>query len=360
MNFSKEEVEAAKKADIVEYAKAKGIALDRTGADEYKGVDHDSLVITPSKNAFYWNSRGLHGTGALNFAKDYEQADSTEKPNKKFLKAVEDVINSGVSEAKLTAREAETKPFQAKDIHFAKDNEWKQTWAYLTKTRGLNSNLVDNLHKQGLIMQDSGQDGDHRKHAIFVWKDPTTGQIKGASRQGLSSIKGTRSYKRIVRNSTKGYAFSFDSEDVVEGKGKPENLRFFESSIDAISYYSLSLLKDGHGLKNTRFVAMDGLKKEVFDSYVTKTAEELQKTNDKLHSVALGVDNDEAGQRFYEDIHGIFAQVQYAKPNEKYGKDWNDVIKHYKKIVLNFQNNLLQKKPKLAKRAAIREHELER
>lgn len=57
----------------------------------------------------------------------------------------------------------------------------------------------------------------------------------------------------------------------------PENIRFFESPIDAISFFDLSKVKVKGGMKNTRFVSMDGLKKEVFDSYITQTAAQLQK-----------------------------------------------------------------------------------
>lgn len=66
--FTKEQIKAANSASIVEYARSAGIALRQTGSDEFKGVEHDSLVITPSKNSFYWNSRQVHGKGALSLS----------------------------------------------------------------------------------------------------------------------------------------------------------------------------------------------------------------------------------------------------------------------------------------------------
>ena len=77
---------------------------------------------------------------------------------------------------------------------------------------------------------------------------------------------------------------------------------------------------------------MDGLKKEVFNSYITQTVEQLQKEGRNLKSVALGVDNDEAGKRFVKDIQSKFPKVKYCKPSEKLGKDWNDTLKAFRKM----------------------------
>jgi len=59
-----------------------------------------------------------------------------------------------------------------------------------------------------------------------------------------------------------------------------------------------------------------------------------------LKSIALGVDNDDAGDKFVEkmqkfqarDIDGNVLQILSAQPNTKYGKDWNDVLKHVRQV----------------------------
>lgn len=85
---------------------------------------------------------------------------------------------------------------------------------------------------------------------------------------------------------------------------------------------------------------MDGLKKEVVASYINLTAKQLAKSGSRLKSIALGVDNDDAGDKFVEkmqkfqarDIDGNVLQILSAQPNTKYGKDWNDVLKHVRQV----------------------------
>lgn len=325
--FTKEQIKAANSASIVEYAKSAGIDLRQTGSDEFKGVEHDSLVITPSKNSFYWNSRQVHGKGAVSFVTLYELSDSNLNEKEKFLKAMDKVITSGVGDGKVYQIKKE--PFKFDKTQIDSENKINQVWGYLHNQRGISSQTIDQLHKDKVLAQDKFG------NALFLWLDPKDRrQVKGISKQG-TRIDHQRFGKRgtlkiIEKNSTKGYGFSFDSPGM---KGKtPENIRFFESPIDAISFFDLSKVKVRGGMKNTRFVSMDGLKKEVFDSYIKQTAEQLRKEGRTLKTVALGVDNDEAGQKFVKTIQAKFSKVKYCKPSEKLGKDWNDTLKAFRKM----------------------------
>lgn len=326
VHYTKKEVKAAEKGDILELAEKVGIGLTRTGHNEYKGRDHDSLVVTPSKNAWFWNSRNVSGYGALSFAKDYILADENLDKKDSFLKAMDIISKAQINESEVKEIKCEPFKFNAKEI----DNKFNKVKSYLNKKRGLNNNLIQILHRQGIIEQDKFG------NALFLWRDPESKEIKGATKQGTwinhekYGKRGT--LKRIEPNSTYGYGFSFDSTDVISGKGKPENIRFFESSIDALSYYNLNPKK----LTNTRFVSMDGLKKEVIANYINLTAKQLARSGSKLKSIALGVDNDDAGNNFVKEIQkfqakdseGNILPILSAQPNTKYGKDWNDVLKH--------------------------------
>lgn len=327
LTFTKEQIKAANSASIVEYARSAGIDLRQTGSDEFKGVEHDSLVITPSKNSFYWNSRQVHGKGALSFSTLYELSGSNLSEKEKFFKAMDKVLTSGVGDGKVYQVQKEPFKFDKKQID--SENKINQVWGYLHNRRGISSQTIDQLHKDKVLAQDK------YGNALFLWLDPKDRRkIKGVSKQGTRinhqkyGRRGT--LKMIEKNSTKGYGFSFDSPGM-NGK-TPENIRFFESPIDAISFFDLSKVKVKGGMKNTRFVSMDGLKKEVFDSYITQTVAQLQKEGRTLKTVGLGVDNDEAGKRFVKDIQSKFSKVKYCKPNEKLGKDWNDTLKAFRKM----------------------------
>ncbi|RVU71294.1 DUF3991 domain-containing protein [Lactobacillus xujianguonis] len=337
--FTSEQIKAANQASIVEYANVAGIELEQTGADEFKGVEHDSLVITPSKNSFYWNSRQVHGKGALSFVEQYEMADSNLNNKDKFIFATKKVLESGVSAGQTY--QVKKEPFKFNKDQLDKDNKINRVWGYLHNERGISSQTIDQLHNSKVLFQDK------YGNALFLWRDPKTKEIKGTSKQGTKvdhqkyGKRGT--LKVIEKNSTTGYGFTFDSSNM-NGK-TPENIKFFESPIDAISFYDLSKAKIKGGLKNTRFVSMDGLKKEVFNSYIKQTSEQLQKEGRTLKTVALGVDNDEAGKKFVKDIQSKFSKVKYIKPSEKFGKDWNDTLKVYRKIESKEKDKTPEKKP---------------
>lgn len=86
LRYTQEEIDKAEKASIIELADKIGVELIQTSHDQLKGVEHDSLVIIPSKNSWYWNSRSIGGKGGLSFIQDYVFADSTEERGKNLLK----------------------------------------------------------------------------------------------------------------------------------------------------------------------------------------------------------------------------------------------------------------------------------
>lgn len=330
--FTKQEIEFARKASIVDYCNAAGIELKKDSHDGFKGVDHDSLTITPSKNMYFWNSQGVHGRGALNFVIDYELIDDTDdSDNVKFIKAMKKIM--AVKDQLSIEGHVETPkkdPFDPDSMNIDPGQN-RAAFTYLHKARGISLDTLTKLYKAGLIMQTKPNQYNY-VYAAFPWRNPLKpDEIRGCSWQGLESIPGKRSYKQIVKNSETGYAFYFDDFDSQKEGITPTHLRFFESEIDAISYYDLSI-KAGKPLKDTRFIAMDGLKKENFISYLQKAVKALANEKKQLSDVALGVDNDDAGQKFYNEVHGIANKIKNAMPNKRMGKDWNDALKTYNKV----------------------------
>ena len=157
---------------------------------------------------------------------------------------------------------------------------------------------------------------------------------------------------------------------------------FFEAPIDAMSYCTLQA-KKGNNVRDTRYVALDGLKKKTVLNYIAITQYQLGKKNEKLDKVGLAVDNDAAGTNFVKKMQEYqldaikelnspkSAQEPYdfgkdierelnhvdqqnyvlsqapklmsVQPSSKYGKDWNDALR-----VSN-----IQQKPAIASLAKI-------
>lgn len=321
--LSEEELAALNDVNIIDYARASGIDLKQDSATTFRGVDHDSLVITPSKNAWFWNSRDTGGKGCLSFVTKYQLDSENISDKVKFGKAIE-----LISKTKLLPKEyraPEKKPFEFDKKQVSPN--FSKALNYLTKTRGLNPNIMQELHRQGLICENRFGD------ALFLWKNPENRrQIEGLTKQGTTinhakfGKRGT--LKLIEKNSTpqRGFNFDVDSQGRINSGEIPENIVFFESTIDALSFYNTHL----NGAKSVRLVSLEGLKEKTFEHYVIQLSNQLSKQGKKLNSVSLGVDNDEAGQKFVKDITKRFLKVHYLKPT--FGKDWNDTLKHQRLV----------------------------
>ena len=231
----------------------------------------------------------------------------------------------------------------------------------LTKTRKINPKLVKQLHEAGLIEQ------DQYGNALFLWRDPTTRKIKGASVQGTKinhekyGKRGT--LKKIEPNSTKGFGFSFSV-------GKPENLYFFEAPIDAMSYYCLH-----PKLHNSQFIAMDGLKKTVFANYFKLADNQLSQIQSGVKTINFGVDNDSAGTQFMETFQeddgtykhlvnsqGEMVPINRVSPSSTEGKDWNEVLQRKSKLsyhskTLSFKKKQFELTPAYATNHAVTQME---
>lgn len=287
----------ADKGNILEFAQQQGIELTREGRDSFRGVEHDSLVITPSKNAWSWNSRSVGGFGARTFAEKYILADAKMDLATKANKAVEMVEKANVSEGASNIKRSNIKRDEFKYSASQESNKFSKANDYLTKERKIDPTTVRKLNQAGLIKQDK------RGNVLFIWRDPQNkNKVVGCSVQGTTidyekfGKRGT--LKKIEKNSDSKMGWSFD----VNTKGKaPKNLVFCESAIDAISYYD-SARKTGHRLDSTRIVSMEGLKQNTVKNYISITQAQLKREGSTLKTIRLGVDRDEAGTAFIKKM----------------------------------------------------------
>lgn len=309
--YSKEEIEKASSLDIVDYCMQNDIPIKCDSERYYRLVEHDSLIIDRKKNEFYWNSKGVNGN-IINFVREVEGA-SFPGALQRLLDGEKDYEKS--SEVTFVAEPYEYEKFAEKEV-----DRFDKARDYLIKERKIDEQVVDALHKKGLIKQDK------YNNVVFLWKDRETGEVMGGSEQGVvKSDKYKRgSWKSIQKNSTPNYGFNVLN-------GEPKNLKFFESSVDLLSYASLHK-KD---LKDTHLVSMEGLKPQVVFNYYMKSCERI---GDVPDSLSLCVDNDKAGKAFaerlihfrYEKNDGsiVSFQPEYPKaPKEEQKWDWNDECK---------------------------------
>lgn len=194
---------------------------------------------------------------------------------------------------------------------------------YLVEERKLSPLLVDCLHDKGFIRQ------DNRNNVLFCWVDKD--QIVGVSEKGTVANPNypNGSWKHIRENSSGDHGFTFSF-------GQPKHLKFFESSIDALSYATLH-----PEIKDTQLVAMEGLKDGAFKQYVEQA---IQTLGQKPDSISFCVDNDTGGKNFSskDSLHAFYealggdklAHIQSEFPPKPPGLsqttkwDWNDQLKY--------------------------------
>lgn len=299
----------AKNVNLIDFCRVKGIPLIDENTSNPKLEEHDSLVFFPnSKEAQWFRYSTQEGGDAIAFAQWYFDIG--------FKEAIDVLLDSKA----LTLDKApvpKKEPFRYKaELEVESTHKLKQ---YLIYERKIDFKIVDLFLNLGLISQDKNN------NIVFKWVDD--GMLVGSNRQGTYKPKDSkRSWKLIDKNSTSNRGFNIKI-------GKPKNIRFFESSIDLMSYMSINKQQ----LKDTWFISMEGLKKSLFNHYAGIAIKEVKDPP----NVYFCVDNDEKGREFAEGI--LEMRSPYIHINLPKEKDWNDELIYSKESSEKKINKLVEK-----------------
>ena len=321
--FTQEDIDLANDVDISEYCIANNIPLNQTSRKWSQLADHDSCVINRQKNVFYWNSK-QQGGKAIEFVLLHK----FDGDKRKFGEVVDHLLQGDWTMSSDVELPPE-KPYEYKE--WIESSDSTKAKKYLVETRGINPYLVNALDNIGMLKQGKPYKNvekniDIPDTAIFKWIDPETNKVVGHNQQGLIATDGERSYKRTGRNVPENQGFSLMF-------GTPKNLKFFESTIDLLSY---STLYDECN-EDSLLVSMEGLKDAVCEEYIKKAAaiQVKEQGHVALESISFCVDNDTAGRNFLEKENGIYQRLLQLKPGQEgrvvtelppVGKDWNDTL----------------------------------
>lgn len=289
--YSEEQIEQAKNMSILEYAQTHGYNCKKAGR-EYHITGYGGLYVKPENNSFYNHSQEKGGYGCISFVQQMEGIS--------FLQAMETLVGEPAEEYD---RENDKSWYAAKYVPYtpkeyippepdekptvfeppSMDEKLKFAYGYLTGTRGLDINLINDFVKQGILYQttstytnkDSGK--EYYNHNIVFLHIDENGEPCGAS------LQGTRSDRRFKQNMT-GTVNDFG---YVYNKGAdPDTVYLFEAPIDMMSFVQLH-----PEIENAKFVAMEGLKPTIAEHYINSG-----------YMVISCVDNDKAGKSFNNRI----------------------------------------------------------
>ena len=228
-------ISEASSKDIVEVAESLGMDLQKRGRT-YIWKEHDSFVIDPIKNMFYWNSQ-RKGGNPVNLVKLIKACSFKEAIG--FLSGIETHVFK-------SDKEAAPRKFH----YYLKDHKnTNLARAYLRDERKLSDSTIDFFESQGVISQASYKNyGEDKTQPVIVFKAMNPeGKIKGMSVQGI--WKNSAYGKRGHLKKTHGDGFYGCSVKV----GNPpspseisENNKLviiaFEAPIDMMSYSKIKLV----------------------------------------------------------------------------------------------------------------------
>ena len=249
--------------DLVNFCRGFGFNVVKKG-NCYSLKEHDSLYISAREPWKWYRFSTEEGGKAIDFC--------TKVLQMSFLEAVQALTGSVPAPAPSDAR---------------------RVIAYLCKKRCIDYEIVKHL----IQVRKLGQ--DESGNCVFAIQNFEGVRI-GAELHGT----GDKRYKAIsVSGKFEGYAFSL-------GAGSAENVCYFESAIDLLSFCQLYYRR----VKNYLLVSMGGLRSVTVCKY-------REHYPDAQH--LLFVDHDGAGENFAREM-----KMQVKFPTV--GKDWNEYLQYIK------------------------------
>lgn len=289
---------------IQDYAASRGFQIERKGkyykiAGEKNNSDFSSVMINSETNRYKHYSVDKTPRSIIDFVMELDSCDESTAIN--TLKPLIDTYDletaTVVEKAHTSKRDNQisqmTLPERADSV--------KNVYAYLTKTRCINKDIVDHFIYNDNLYQD-----DHN-NCVFVRYD----------RQGkptFCSKRGTNTYKRFVWDhpaNDYNHCFFIDNG--------ADTLIVNEAIIDTMSVMSIMQDRDRQ-ISDYSYVDLSGTAK--WEAVIN-----ILKENPVIQHVILACDNDNAGftamDKIKKSINENFANVKTTDFLPKTENDWN-------------------------------------
>lgn len=267
----KDMIDKAMQVDLLAYAQSLGMQFESRGSKDTLYLIGSSFNITRSKNMYYRFSTGLGGN-VIQFAMEMNGYSFQEAVRALCGDEVQQKVPSHKYSYDSTVKENTKKE---KMILPAANQNAKRAFAYLVKTRHIDSEIVSQLMKERKIYEND-------KHScVFVGYDE-----KG--QPGYASVRSTytmgKTYRGDVRNSNKEFSFTLN--------GNSDSVFVFEAPIDAMSHASIVKNCGGDWKEDWR-ISLGG----VSDLGLAK----FLKSHSEIRNIYFCTDNDAQGNQVLEN-----------------------------------------------------------
>lgn len=317
--YTREQIEQAQNMDLLSYLESRGYQLIYN-RHEVRLKEHDSCVI--SNNKWKWFSQNKGG-GTLDFLVTYE--------NRSFKEAMQILLGEKAQDIKpkqYISEPTEKENTELKELGQLPERaeNYRRMYAYLCKTRGIDSKIVDEMVKNKLLYEDK----EHH-NCVFLGKD-NDGNIKYCLKIGTATDK---KFKGELQGSDKRYNIELRSDK------NNQVLNIYESIIDGMSHETL-IKNRGQDYTKANKISLGGLSDLKLKQYL--------KDNPNIKKIVCCLDNDKAGIEASIKIKEKYAKLGYevTKIVPKFGKDFNDELKeslkNKKKTINEVKNNVTDSK----------------
>lgn len=305
--------------DIVELSSYLGYTPVKEGS-VYSLKEHDSIKIYPKTNSFArFSEQGSNGKfkggSVIDFVMELNGFTLQES-----IELLKQKINlTEYNTVKRNAPPAEKQEVATPFVLPEKtDGQYNRAFAYLTKTRSIDPQVVSEMVKQKYIYEDK------RHNVVFCGKDKDDKIVYATKRSTATDSK----YRGDVAGS--------NQEVGVFVNNKASKMIVNEAFIDSLSYMTLMKLK-GRDYHNVNFLALGGISPKPVIHHL--------KENEQIIKIIIATDNDTAGKKTASNIKSMVEDfsnktgrkisIETCVPHEK---DFNEDLKN----VRNVQEKKLQ------------------
>lgn len=282
---------------IEDYLAGRGYHILPHGHGHLRLQEHDSLIIDPAKNRFWWNSAGTKGSVIdLVMALDgVSQEDAIRSLAKQLY---------GQRPTQRTAPAIKPRGTVPLVLPTCDNKNWRRIYGYLIHTRGIAPEVVKWLVEQKLIYP------DERGNLVYI-ACGQDGKVNYAAKKGTTT--GSH-YRSVVEGS---------NCELRAGWNLCATAGWFvtEAAVDAWSIMSL-LANSGHDWRQYGYVSLESCHVRPLQAQLACHAHPQK--------IWLGQDADEAGTKSRALARELLQSCGYTgKVVDKVppiGKDWNDTL----------------------------------
>lgn len=296
--FTDDQKQRANAVDLEDFLTRQGEKLLRSGREKRLASDHS---ITVRGNEWYDHAAEKGGC-AIDFVQTFY--------GRSFPDAVTMLLNGEQGQAFRPSEQRQPeppKPFVLPEAH----SDMRRVFAYLTKTRCLNRNVVSTFAHAKLIYEDVKY-----HNAVFVGYD-ADGVARHAHKRGTYTQG--EPFKGNVDGCDPRYSFHYT--------GQSDTVYVFEAPIDMLSFISLYQ----RDWQRHSYVSLCGVAEHALLQLLVE--------NPQVKKIGLCLDSDKAGLKARERLTGILAEKEYGEvfsllPQRK---DWNEDLQAQKAMLTENQ-----------------------